>query len=146
MPPAKKPRHRHSPEQLAALNALYEETEHPTLAQRTDLALSIGLSVQSLSVFDFCQPFLSLSSIGRPNLSIVSFRTEGPQLAQRNNGLEASPIYPLQTLLHPHTQTSTTSNPTAPTLPLKAPLNHPSNPTSQVLWIFFQNPKACPKG
>ncbi|KAJ7357392.1 hypothetical protein DFH08DRAFT_851823 [Mycena albidolilacea] len=51
MPPAKKPRHRHSPEQLAALNALYEETEHPTLAQRTDLASSIGLETKSVNSF-----------------------------------------------------------------------------------------------
>ncbi|KAF7302578.1 Pantothenate kinase [Mycena chlorophos] len=41
----KKPRHRHSAVQLAALNALYEKTEHPTLTQRTELALSLGFSV-----------------------------------------------------------------------------------------------------
>ncbi|KAF7325410.1 Homeodomain transcription factor [Mycena venus] len=39
----KKPRHRHSAVQLAALNSLYEQTEHPSLAQRTALAQSLGL-------------------------------------------------------------------------------------------------------
>ncbi|KAF7347814.1 Distal-less homeobox 3 [Mycena venus] len=50
MPP-KKARHRHSPAQLAALNALYEENEHPTLAQRIDLAQSIGLETKSVSSY-----------------------------------------------------------------------------------------------
>lgn len=34
----KKPRHRHSPHQLAALNALYEKNEHPSLDDRNKLA------------------------------------------------------------------------------------------------------------
>ncbi|KAJ7805171.1 homeodomain transcription factor [Mycena olivaceomarginata] len=47
----KKPRHRHSAIQLAALNALYEETEHPSLAQRTSLAQSLGLETKSVNAF-----------------------------------------------------------------------------------------------
>ncbi|KAJ7092751.1 hypothetical protein C8R44DRAFT_750244 [Mycena epipterygia] len=51
MPPAKKPRHRHSPAQLAALNGLYEQTEHPTLNQRIALAQSLGLETKSVSSY-----------------------------------------------------------------------------------------------
>lgn len=42
---AKKPRHRHSPTQLAALNELYEKNEHPSLEQRTSLAERLGMYV-----------------------------------------------------------------------------------------------------
>ncbi|KAJ6575138.1 hypothetical protein B0H19DRAFT_1127326 [Mycena capillaripes] len=47
----KKPRHRHSPAQLAALNGLYEETEHPTLSQRIALAQSVGLETKSVNSY-----------------------------------------------------------------------------------------------
>jgi hypothetical protein len=40
---AKKPRHRHSPTQLAALNELYDKNEHPSLDDRTDLAEKLGM-------------------------------------------------------------------------------------------------------
>ncbi|KAJ7487621.1 homeodomain transcription factor [Mycena galericulata] len=49
MPPKK--RHRHSPAQLAALNSLYDQTEHPTLDQRIQLAQSIGLQTKSVNSF-----------------------------------------------------------------------------------------------
>jgi hypothetical protein len=39
----KKPRHRHSAFQLAALNQLYERNEHPSLDDRTNLAEKIGM-------------------------------------------------------------------------------------------------------
>ncbi len=39
----KKPRHRHSAFQLAALNQLYECNEHPSLDDRTNLAENIGM-------------------------------------------------------------------------------------------------------
>lgn len=41
----KKPRHRHSPAQLAALNELFEKTEHPSLEQRISLAERLGMYV-----------------------------------------------------------------------------------------------------
>ncbi len=41
----KKPRHRHSPMQLAALNELYDKTEHPSLEDRTALAERLGMYV-----------------------------------------------------------------------------------------------------
>jgi hypothetical protein len=39
----KKPRHRHSASQLAALNELYERNEHPSLDERTSLAEKLGM-------------------------------------------------------------------------------------------------------
>ena len=39
----KKPRHRHSASQLAALNELYDRNEHPSLEERTSLAESLGM-------------------------------------------------------------------------------------------------------
>lgn len=41
----KKPRHRHSPAQLAALNELFDKNEHPPLDVRTALAEQLGMSV-----------------------------------------------------------------------------------------------------
>ncbi len=40
---SKKPRHRHSAFQLAALNELYERHEHPSLDDRTNLAEKLGM-------------------------------------------------------------------------------------------------------
>lgn len=45
----KKPRHRHLPHQLAALNELYDKTEHPSLEERTTLAERLGMYVNSSS-------------------------------------------------------------------------------------------------
>jgi len=39
----KKPRHRHSPTQLAALNELYDRNEHPALDLRSALAERLGM-------------------------------------------------------------------------------------------------------
>ena len=39
----KKPRHRHTPAQLAALNELFEKSEHPALEQRISLAERLGM-------------------------------------------------------------------------------------------------------
>lgn len=41
----KKPRHRHSAFQLAALNELYDQNDHPPLQARTSLAERLGMSV-----------------------------------------------------------------------------------------------------
>lgn len=42
-PSSKKPRHRHSPVQLAALNELFDRNEHPSLEERTELAERLGM-------------------------------------------------------------------------------------------------------
>lgn len=48
----RKPRHRHSPAQLAALNDLFDKSEHPPLDQRTELAERLGMQVHP-SLFSF---------------------------------------------------------------------------------------------
>ncbi|KII93954.1 hypothetical protein PLICRDRAFT_695028 [Plicaturopsis crispa FD-325 SS-3] len=47
----KKPRHRHSPAQLAALNELYDKTEHPSLDQRTTLAERLGMETKTVNAW-----------------------------------------------------------------------------------------------
>ncbi|KAG1754751.1 uncharacterized protein EDB91DRAFT_1342536 [Suillus paluster] len=47
----KKPRHRHSPTQLAALNELYEKTEHPSLDDRTELAEKLGMETKTVNAW-----------------------------------------------------------------------------------------------
>ncbi|PBK76862.1 hypothetical protein ARMSODRAFT_969465 [Armillaria solidipes] len=54
MPPSttdrpKKPRNRHSPHQLAALNELYERDEHPALEVRTSLAEQLGMETKTVN-------------------------------------------------------------------------------------------------
>lgn len=39
----KKARHRHTPVQLTALNALFDKAEHPSLDERTSLAARLGM-------------------------------------------------------------------------------------------------------
>ncbi|KAF9015741.1 hypothetical protein BDQ17DRAFT_1418780 [Cyathus striatus] len=64
IPPSKKPRHRHSPAQLAALNELFDKNEHPPLEQRTALAERLGMCVPCLSICALFNsfPFYSLFS------------------------------------------------------------------------------------
>ncbi|KAG2138701.1 uncharacterized protein EDB93DRAFT_713678 [Suillus bovinus] len=50
-PSAKKPRHRHSPNQLAALNELYEKNEHPSLDDRTELAEKLGMETKTVNAW-----------------------------------------------------------------------------------------------
>jgi hypothetical protein len=47
----KKPRHRHSAYQLAALNQLYERNEHPSLDDRTNLAEKIGMETKTVNAW-----------------------------------------------------------------------------------------------
>ncbi|KAI0360956.1 homeobox-domain-containing protein [Trametes cingulata] len=45
----KKPRHRHSASQLAALNELYDKNEHPSLEERTALAQRLGMETKTVN-------------------------------------------------------------------------------------------------
>ncbi|KAF9469700.1 hypothetical protein BDZ94DRAFT_1243057 [Collybia nuda] len=47
----KKPRHRHSPAQLAALNELYDKNEHPALDLRTSLAERLGMETKTVNAW-----------------------------------------------------------------------------------------------
>jgi hypothetical protein len=57
----KKPRHRHSPHQLAALNELFELNEHPPLEQRSALAERLGMYVLVIFLFFFFSMSTSLA-------------------------------------------------------------------------------------
>lgn len=48
---AKKPRHRHSPKQLEALNELYDKNEHPSLDDRTELAEKLGMETKTVNAW-----------------------------------------------------------------------------------------------
>ncbi|KAF8963856.1 hypothetical protein BDZ97DRAFT_1661033 [Flammula alnicola] len=50
-PQNKKPRHRHSPLQLAALNELFDQNEHPPLEQRTALAERLGMETKTVNAW-----------------------------------------------------------------------------------------------
>ncbi|KAJ3936163.1 MAG: homeodomain transcription factor [Lentinula lateritia] len=47
----KKPRHRHSPAQLIALNELYERDEHPALDLRVNLAERLGMETKTVNAW-----------------------------------------------------------------------------------------------
>ncbi|EAU92613.1 hypothetical protein CC1G_06624 [Coprinopsis cinerea okayama7 len=47
----KKPRHRHAPEQLAALNELFEKDEHPPLDIRSALAERLGMETKTVNAW-----------------------------------------------------------------------------------------------
>ena len=63
----KKPRHRHAPYQLAALNELYEKTEHPSLEQRTALAERLHMYVPTVPLSLRCP---TASHPARPTSSL----------------------------------------------------------------------------
>ncbi|KAF9451394.1 homeobox-domain-containing protein, partial [Macrolepiota fuliginosa MF-IS2] len=50
-PSQKKPRHRHSPAQLAALNELFDQNEHPPLEQRSALAERLGMETKTVNAW-----------------------------------------------------------------------------------------------
>ncbi|EGN93170.1 hypothetical protein SERLA73DRAFT_163673 [Serpula lacrymans var. lacrymans S7.3] len=47
----KKPRHRHSPAQLAALNELFDRNEHPSLDDRSSLADKLGMETKTVNAW-----------------------------------------------------------------------------------------------
>ncbi|KAH9486332.1 Homeobox protein 10 [Psilocybe cubensis] len=48
---SKKPRHRHSPSQLAALKHLFDQNEHPPLEQRSALADRLGMETKTVNAW-----------------------------------------------------------------------------------------------
>ncbi|KAH7927244.1 hypothetical protein BV22DRAFT_1111180 [Leucogyrophana mollusca] len=47
----KKPRHRHSPAQLAALNELFDKNDHPSLDDRSELAEKLGMETKTVNAW-----------------------------------------------------------------------------------------------
>ncbi|KAF9245688.1 hypothetical protein BU15DRAFT_40442 [Melanogaster broomeanus] len=48
---SKKPRHRHSPAQLACLNALFDRNEHPSLDERNELARKLEMEMKTVNAW-----------------------------------------------------------------------------------------------
>lgn len=69
---SKKPRHRHSAFQLAALNELYERNEHPSLDDRTTLAEKLGMETKTVNAW-FQNKRASNKKRSRPGLSSSSY-------------------------------------------------------------------------
>ncbi|KAF5374916.1 hypothetical protein D9758_000549 [Tetrapyrgos nigripes] len=66
----KKPRHRHSPAQLAALNELYERDEHPALELRVSLADRLGMETKTVNAwFQNKRASSKKRTMSRPNAS-----------------------------------------------------------------------------
>jgi hypothetical protein len=87
--PQKKPRHRHSPAQLAALNQLFDQNEHPPLEERTILAERLGMYVSR--PFFFVPVLMAISGKQRP--SMLGFKINEP--LQRNAyGVVLRPVRP----------------------------------------------------
>ncbi|KAI5998063.1 hypothetical protein EDD15DRAFT_2386812 [Pisolithus albus] len=49
--PSKKPRHRHTATQLAALNELFEKGDHPSLEDRVELAERLGMETKTVNAW-----------------------------------------------------------------------------------------------
>lgn len=79
---AKKPRHRHSASQLAALNALYEKNEHPPLEDRTALAHRLGMYVPPPAYWLLSEPQLTAAVAdrsGRQRRSTLGSKINAPR-------------------------------------------------------------------
>lgn len=94
----KKPRHRHSPVQLAALNELFDQNEHPPLEQRTALADRLGMYV----LFSFFFFFLLTEPSGRQRPSMHGSKINGrPQRNESVVGLPLPTMQPTLQILRP---------------------------------------------
>lgn len=105
-PSQKKPRHRHSPAQLAALNELFDKNEHPSLELRSALADRLGMSVPICFSSLSCSTFLTVLT-GKPKPSMPGSRIRERPL--KNAPREHSPpTYRYPTLCRPSTPPSRT--------------------------------------
>lgn len=98
---SKKPRHRHSAFQLAALNELYDRNEHPSLDDRTTLAEKLGMYVSLSTCVCLSHRSHALSNIGRQRQSMPGFRINAlqtrsapvPDFPPRHTISHRSPLY-----------------------------------------------------
>ncbi|KAK0465522.1 homeodomain transcription factor [Desarmillaria tabescens] len=96
MPPStadrpKKPRNRHSPEQLAALNELYERDEHPALEVRTSLAEQLGMETKTVnSWFQNKRASTKKRTVAQRSLPYDSPRIN-PQLPSNSSSASTTP-------------------------------------------------------
>ncbi|TFK26803.1 hypothetical protein FA15DRAFT_654141 [Coprinopsis marcescibilis] len=81
----KKPRHRHAPEQLAALNELFDKDEHPPLEIRSVLAERLGMETKTVNAW-FQNKRASSKKRSR---TLANDRQPGSQL---NSGTQSSAV------------------------------------------------------
>lgn len=138
----KKPRHRHSPVQLAALNELFDQNEHPPLDQRTALADRLGMYVSPLS--SLC--IFSLQVSGRQRQSMPGFRTSGPpprsasvvaqQLSMPHHRLQQSLTLTATLSIYRSLSTTLTSKTSIRTHPSISPV-HPTSTTTTTTMAYI---------
>ncbi|KAI9460464.1 homeobox-domain-containing protein [Lactarius psammicola] len=85
---SKKPRHRHSAFQLAALNELYERNEHPSLDDRTTLAEKLGMETKTVNAW-FQNKRASNKKRSRPGLSSSSY--DLPSISSLLSSVDSAP-------------------------------------------------------
>jgi len=99
----KKPRHRHSAAQLAALNELYERNEHPSLDERTSLAEK--LRMYALSSTRLSLSYDSFSDRLRETKTVNAwFQNKRAATKKRSRPGQPPPTYdlpPISSLLSP---------------------------------------------
>ncbi|KAH9932012.1 homeobox-domain-containing protein [Epithele typhae] len=99
---AKKPRHRHAPHQLVALNELYEQTEHPTLEQRTALAEHLGMETKTVNSW-----FQNKRASSKKRTKAPLTHCELPPISALIASVSAPPVHraPQQQHTHSHSHT-----------------------------------------
>lgn len=85
---SKKPRHRHSAFQLAALNELYERNEQPSLDDRTTLAERLGMETKTVSAW-FQNKRASNKKRSRPGQSSSSY--DLPSISSLLSSVDSAP-------------------------------------------------------
>lgn len=100
----KKPRHRHSAFQLAALNQLYERNEHPSLEDRTNLAEKIGMYVvltSSSSPLSYDSRSIRLRETKTVNAWFQNKRAANKKRSRPGQSLSTHDLPPISSLLSP---------------------------------------------
>jgi hypothetical protein len=131
----KKPRHRHSASQLAALNELYERNEHPSLEDRTSLAEKLGMYAFILHTVSTIISLSLSADLGKQRQLMLGSKTNvlRPRSALALNNLSqltiSLPSLPYSALLIPPPLHSSTTlqclNSILPLSLVQIPLNPP---------------------
>ncbi|EMD42305.1 hypothetical protein CERSUDRAFT_110826 [Gelatoporia subvermispora B] len=97
----KKPRHRHSAFQLAALNELYDKNEHPSLEERTSLAERLGMETKTVNSWfqnkrASCKKRTTKGSASNSSVSSMNNQVELPPISALIASVSAPPsAFPL---------------------------------------------------
>jgi Homeodomain len=135
----KKPRHRHSAYQLAALNQLYERNEHPSLDDRTNLAEKIGMyAALPISCFalSYDSPSIRLRETKTVNAWFQNKRAANKKRSRPGQSPSTYDLPPISSLLSPAdsstatlTEDSSISQVTSPSIPRMPAPSTRINPT-----------------